>query len=101
MTGPAVRRTPTWRELRPFVARYDTECPICRSDLRAGITAALLVDDITDDTRTVHRTCLGPSAARRWCGRCWQPMVPARRNTYRSVSGTWKPAPLVCAGGCR
>ena len=102
-TAPApTRRVVRWREHRRLVARWTTVCPVCDFDIAAGSDAVFLVDDVTDDTRTVHTGCLpGPNTTRRWCGACWQP-IRAARDTYNSRTGRFGPAgPDTCPRGCR
>lgn len=101
-TTPApTRRVVRWREHRPLVARYTTVCPVCDFDIAAGDEAVRLVDDITDDTRTVHSGCLTSfNATGLWCGACWQP-IRAPRGVYDSRTGRWKPGHDYCPRGCR
>lgn len=96
----AERRIVRWRQHRRLVARYTTVCPICNSNVAVGAEAVFLVDDVTDDTRTVHTGCLPPAMTTgRWCGNCWQP-IRTGRDTYNSRTGRWTPGPQRCPRGC-
>ena len=100
-TPRPTRRIVRWREHRRLVARYTTVCPICDFDIPDGADAVFLVDDVTDDTRTVHAGCLWPATTtRRWCGACWR-AIRTSSDVYDSRTGRWKPGADYCPRGCQ